>query len=162
MRRIIWIGICLTWVVGCSSRESVSWTPLDDLLKQLADPSADMRYAALREIKQQGPNTAKKAVPQIVAALKDQDSTVRYGAALAVPLCGHDAADAMPTLIELLKDRDALVRAAAANAIPALGANAQTAVSALQRLSQDSDVKARNAAVHALKQIANNTKLIHP
>ena len=158
MKYLPGIAACLLLVLGCSSRESVEWTPLDDLLARLNDPSADLRYSALREIKEQGPGTAQKAVPQIIAALKDRDATVRYGAALAVPLCGHEAAAAVPTLIDMLQDKDPLVRAAAAAAFPALGPKSREAVPALQNLIQDREKRVREAATHALKQIANNAK----
>lgn len=60
---------------------------------------------------------AARAVPLLVAALRDPDESVREAAANALGRIGANAKDALPSLFILLDDEDTLVRDAAQEAI---------------------------------------------
>src|SRR5262249_50023455 len=83
-------------------------------LKDLNDPHVRGRAAlALAEMRA----AAKKAVPNLVTALKDDNAQVRYKAAFALAAIGTAAKDTDVQLRPALKDGDAKVRLYAARAL---------------------------------------------
>jgi hypothetical protein len=83
-------------------------------------------------------------VPELVAALRDEETQKKVAAYLLPPLC-----------LALLDPRPE-VRVAAAFRLMALGENAQSAVGALQDALQDSDERVRQAARIARESIQSN------
>jgi tetratricopeptide (TPR) repeat protein len=63
----------------------------------------------------------KQAIPEIVAAFKQDELWVRYGAASALALMKENAASAIPALMEALDDESAIVRFAAGKALLQIG-----------------------------------------
>lgn len=104
-------------VVGCNTDKKVEHTvtSLTKTLKEDKDPN--MRYYAAQSLGQFGPE-AKTAVPDLIAALKDESKMVRMGTAYALGEIG--SADAVPSLQEAGKDPEKEVRAAAAHALKQL------------------------------------------
>lgn len=69
------------------------------------------------------------AVPDIVAALKDKDATVRAKAAVAYGRTDPDPKEAVPVLVKMLKeDKSEEVRIGAAQGLGAMGPGARDAV----------------------------------
>jgi tetratricopeptide (TPR) repeat protein len=63
----------------------------------------------------------KQAIPELVAAFKQDELWVRYGAASALALMKEDAASAIPALLEALDDESTIVRFAAGKALFQIG-----------------------------------------
>jgi HEAT repeat protein len=104
----------LSAAVGCrnSKRVEHSVPSLVKTLKEDKDPN--MRYWAAESLGKFGPE-AQSAVPDLVAALKDESKIVRTGAAYALGEIG--SADAVPALQGAGKDSEREVRVAAASAL---------------------------------------------
>jgi HEAT repeat protein len=110
------------------------------------------------------------ALDGLVKALADDEPRVRWHAARAVGLIGHEAAPAIPALVELLDDGDPVVVTQAAAAIghirgddprgdeiPAAAREAYAAaVDPLVHTLLHPDPRARRAAVRALRQLATS------
>ena len=98
---------------GCrdSRRVEHSVPSLVTTLKEDKDPN--MRYWAAESLGKFGPE-AQAAVPDLIAALKDESKMVRMGAAYALGEIG--STDAVPALQEAAKDSETEVRDAAATA----------------------------------------------
>jgi hypothetical protein len=77
--------------------------------------------------------TAKDALPELIALLKDEEALVRGNAAYGLGCIGPDAQAAVPALLGLLKDKNALVRYSAAEAIGKIG---MAAVPALNKATK--------------------------
>jgi HEAT repeat protein len=118
---IRWAGLVLVLLAtllpaagGCRNPRQVehSVPSLVKTLKEDKDPN--MRYWAAESLGKFGPEAAP-AVPDLVAALKDESAMVRMGAAYALGEIG--SADAVPPLQDATKDSDKQVRDAAASAL---------------------------------------------
>ena len=99
---------------------------------------------------------APDVMPRLLAALKDDDASVRLAAtdALRGPVGKRRAA--VPGLIALLTDPDSQVRCGAAWALRDLGKEGQGAVPALRGvLLQDADEEPRRAAFEAIRAITS-------
>lgn len=99
---------------GCRNPRQVEHSPtsLVKTLKEDKDPN--MRYYAAQSLGRFGAE-AQAAVPDLVAALKDDSPLVRGGAAYALGEIG--SADGVPALKEVAKDAEKDVREAAAFAL---------------------------------------------
>jgi HEAT repeat protein len=101
-------------VAGCRNAKRVEHS-VPSLVKTLReDKDPNMRYYAAQSLGQFGPE-AQSAVPDLIAALKDEDKMVRMGAAYA--LGEIRSPDAVPALQEATKDPEKEVRDAAAFAL---------------------------------------------
>jgi hypothetical protein len=103
---------------------------LNDLIKELADPTPEVRAAAAWSIAQIGPPAAG-AASAVARLLSDENSQGRECAALALGAMGKGAATAIPELSAALKDHAPTVRMAAASALGKMGKDAKPAVPAL-------------------------------
>ena len=92
----------------------------------------------------------RPAVGPLIAALKDQDRTMRAGAAAALGGFHRDTRAVKP-LIASLDDPEWHVRAVAAWALGEIGPEA--AIPALTELSKDKDSRVRKQAAEAIKKI---------
>jgi len=73
-----------------------------ELAEALQSPQHDVRFWAVMELKQKGPE-AKEAVPALVQALHD-DQAISWMAAQTLGLVGPDAAPAIPALVEVIRN----------------------------------------------------------
>jgi hypothetical protein len=102
---------------GCKDPRKVEHS-VPSLVKTLReDKDPNMRYWAAQALGGFG-KQAEPAVPDLAAALKDEDKTVRMGAAYALGEVGSK--DAEPALAEAGKDPEKEVREAAAFALKQL------------------------------------------
>ena len=107
------LAILLATSLGCRARKlDYSVPSLVKILKQDKDPN--MRYYAAESLGHFGPG-GRSAVPDLIAALKDENQTVRMGVAYALGEIG--SADAVPALQEATKDPENDVRVAAQTAL---------------------------------------------
>ena len=98
---------------GCRNPRQVDYS-VSSLVKTLKeDKDPNMRYWAAESLGKFGPE-AQAAVPDLIAALKDESKMVRMGAAYALGEIG--STDAVPALQEAAKDSETEVRDAAATA----------------------------------------------
>ncbi len=98
-----------------------------------------------------GITLSDKAIPALLEALKDEDSSVRWSAAYALENIGNEAA--VTALLEAWKDEDSSVRWSAAYALENIGNEA--AVTALLEAWKDEDYFVRWSAADALENIGN-------
>jgi len=97
-----------------------------------------------------------ETVSVLIAALRDDESSVRLRAIQAIMMLRERAIDAMPALIEMLDDPESYVREWAADALGSIGPTATAAVPALtDALLDDEDADVRQAAMEALHIIGN-------
>src|SRR5215204_4317297 len=100
---LVFLAALLSATAGCRDPRRVehSVPSLVTTLKEDKDPN--MRYWAAESLGKFGPE-AQSAVPDLIAALKDESKMVRMGAAYALGAIG--SADAVPALQEAAKDTE--------------------------------------------------------
>ncbi len=104
----------LSAAAGCRNAKRIEHS-VPSLVKTLSeDKDPNMRYWAAESLGKFGPE-AQAAVPDLVAALKDESKMVRMAAAYALGEIG--SADAAPALREAGKDSEKEVRDAATTAL---------------------------------------------
>jgi HEAT repeat protein len=113
--------------------------------------------AAARAISKFGAKGAP-ALPALLEAMKDKDSTVRWEAGRTVGKIGAAAKSAVPALVEQMKDEAPLVREHAAEALGDIGPEAMDGVPALINALKDPMVRVRRDAVRSLGQIGPAAK----
>lgn len=109
------------------------------------------------------------ALDALVAALADEDARIRWHAARAIGLIGHEAKSAIPALVKRLADDDAITVTQAAAALGHLrsddqrpeipAADAELYAAAIEPLvgtMVHPDPRARRAAVRALKALSTS------
>jgi hypothetical protein len=93
------------------------------------------------------------ALPALVAAFEDSDSSVRAWAAQAVGNIGAGASAAVPALVRLLRNGDEGSRNSACLALGQIGPGAKAAVPALRKALNDRSDDVRRFAARAIQQI---------
>jgi len=129
----------LCWLAACSldAPAASQDDPLifDKRLSQwqqlLRDEDKIVRYRAARDLGNIG-GRANRALPALLAALRDENKSVRKYAAWAVHRIGPQPSH-VPALIATLADQDSLVRRAAARTLGELGPKAKAALPALKK-----------------------------
>ncbi len=96
---------------------------------------------------------ARPAVPQLIAALKDEDRSTRKYAARSLGFIDHESEHILGLLIPMLDDPDYHVRSGVASGIAEFGPRAQSVVPKLTKMAQETNEVARTSATYALKQI---------
>jgi HEAT repeat protein len=127
----------------------------------------------------------RRALPALMAAMKDKRPNLRWGAALAVeemcsqivgvqredggvdilagfPKAVAEAATVVTSLAELLADADAFVRIRAAVTLAQMGPGAEPAIPALLKAMGDLDKQARLDIFTALARIGRKSDLVAP
>jgi len=155
---------------------------LENELDQHTARNADgekLRIAAIQAIGAFGAD-AVSAVPDLLAALKDDDPEVRWFAARAIGAVGPRAREAVPALIVLLQSSTRLTRtrdssladvmphppatlqAIAAKALGKIGSEARAAVPSLVKAMDDREIMVRIAAAEALGEIGPKDPAVLP
>ena len=111
---------------------------IETLLEILADRPHRLRFLAVCAAGELGPD-AKAVIPQLIAALDDEDWIIRSNAAHALGQMGASAATAVPSLIKSLADEKKNVCCHAAVALGAIGSAAEAAIPALIVRVSDTD-----------------------
>jgi HEAT repeat protein len=119
------------------------------------DPDPLVRLAAARAVALIDPRN-DKALPRLVAALKDDTGKVRRRAAECLGDLGLAAASAVGDLVKAVKDTDPSVCWAAIDALGQIGPGAEEAVPVLVEALKDATV--RGAAVEALGQVGRKAR----
>lgn len=132
----------------------------DALLRQIHNKNSSVRGDAVRQLSRMKP-VPKDAVPEILDALEDSESSVRRSVCSALGTMGAPyAAQSVPKLIVVLqKDEDMEIRAAAASALGEIGPSAKAAIPALiEALKKDKESKVREAACEGLQGMGKTAK----
>jgi HEAT repeat protein len=104
MRWLLLMSLVL--LAGCASPSTEEW------LGQLKDPDVVKRRQAVRELAPRAAE-ARRVVPALAEALRDESGYVRRDAAVALGKFHTEAREAIPALVAALKDKEQVVRAAA-------------------------------------------------
>jgi HEAT repeat protein len=151
MRKAVWLAV----VFSCLT--STTWAgDVDALVKQLKDPSADVRRAAAKSLGEMGAD-AMPAVPALIKALKDdKDMFVRRFSAQSLGELGPDAKSAIKELTNAMKDPKKEVAEAATSALSKMG---DEGVPALVDTIKDKkkDLKVRQMAIQSLGTMSKDT-----
>ena len=103
--------VCLLACAGCGTSKST-----DELIGDLKSGQEKDRIVAIRTLPQRK-GDATQVVPALAESLRDQESDVRWSAAIGLGYFGEQARDAIPALQAARRDRDARVREAAGVAL---------------------------------------------
>ena len=113
--------------VAALGRFGVPAVPL--LIEAMRDPDTEVWRRAMEVLKDmEAPNRLLQ--PPLLKAIKNDDASIRQGAAYAMARFG---ADAVPPLLEAMKDPDPSVQWAAVDTLDTIGPPAKKAVPALAR-----------------------------
>ncbi|MBT4864189.1 MAG: hypothetical protein HON53_03585 [Planctomycetaceae bacterium] len=141
---------------------------IDELMKRLVSPDAQIRRTAATELGWNG-SKAKRSLPALYQALNDESPVVRIAVTAAIWEIGHQPGTVVPVLVELLQTEDPAVRTLAAHALGTIGTEAKRGLPDLHRVLatssglfqinvaeaivqiDDSDAPAFDALVAALK-----------
>ncbi len=118
-------------------------------IARLGDPDPAIRWDAITDLAK----TGERAVPELAGALRNDNATVRWSAAIALRRMGSTARGAAPELGIALADSSARVREEAAAALGAIGARDVRTVAALIPCLSDRDVFVVGKAAGALGTI---------
>jgi HEAT repeat protein len=99
------------------------------------------------------PLDLKPFLPQLVAALRDDDQRVKELSAQAIEHVGPAAVTAVPDLLRLLEDSSEGLRNSACIGLAGIGPAARSALPALQRALSDSSSNVRRFAQRAIDKI---------
>ncbi|AKG24570.1 PBS lyase [Calothrix sp. 336/3] len=141
-----------------------SWAQMGDdgkitpIIEKLVDRDARIRLEAHDALVSVG----SAGVPALIAALKSEDSNLRWRAAWVLGDIPTEASAAVGALIEALQDTDAQVRMYAALALGDIGKPAKSAVPALMAALQDREEFVRIYAAAALKRLGGEAKVAVP
>jgi HEAT repeat protein len=126
---------------------------LDPVLKLLESADWRKRLQGVMKLSRGGP-VARQALPQLLAATRDQNPQVAGAAMVAVIKVAPDDPRAMPAVRRALKHEQPAIRAKGAKALGMIGkAAAEAATDLAARLRDDSDLEVRRAAAVALGSV---------
>jgi HEAT repeat protein len=142
---------------GEDIREDGIFPIVDDVGEQrrlitALEAKEDTREAARIALAPIGEQT-KTAIPTLARALKDDEASVRAGAAAALYWIAQPGSDAIPALSDALRDSDSRVRRLSGLALGRMGPGAGSAVPALLAALKDKDARVRVAVGQSLKRI---------
>jgi HEAT repeat protein len=133
-----------------------------------ADKDERVREAAARALGQAArvqPIDARRAVPELVAALKDKPS-IQKEAAASLDLLGPDADKALPDMAELFKDKtaDPYARSSAAAFLGRIGSPDDAVILMTEVLTKepDANVRVRRAALEVLGRCGRTAQSAAP
>ena len=150
LRSIQWVPLYEDWDAGIQRILSViKPTPpnIQNLISALCSGSGRVRWSALYELKEIGPN----AIFALIRTLKDENKDVRWGAAWALGEIGPEAEAAVPVLKKLLKDKNRGVRLSAIDALKKISSS--YVLSAFVECLKDEDEEVRYRVEEALGEI---------
>ena len=104
----------------------------------------------------------RAAVSELVGALRDKSSTLRWAAGVVLSRLGPAAEGSVPALIEALKDEWPDIRAQAAHALGQIGGAPQDAIPAIIGLMQDEVVFVREECALALGKFHASAEMAIP
>jgi len=117
-------------VNGCTGNSEVS-----GCVDKLNSNDFDARLEALQELSKMG-FKAHNAVPEVLKALGDNESLIRYNAIRTLEKIASPS-EAIPALIKLLDDPEGLVRSRAVVALEVYGSDAAAALPKLLELAEN-------------------------
>jgi len=136
---------------------------LPPLIRALKDPDVQMRRNAALEFLNLAGGFAvelrpkldiSEALPDLIQALNDSDSSVRAWTAQAIGEIGPNAKGAIPALVTLLNDPDEGPRNSSCLALGKIGPAAREALPALRQALSDPSMDVRRFAQQAIDKIA--------
>ena len=137
---------------ACYALGAIGAPVVDFLIPALGAKSWWVRDAAAEVLGDIGLD-ARKAIPALMSAVRDESEAVRSHAAEALGTTGQQSDTAVPALIAASQDAGESVRRNAVFALARVGPHAKSAVNALKNVLFDENRYVRGDAVHALLRI---------
>jgi HEAT repeat protein len=154
VRVALFLGLALAG--GCSkaqpSAETTRGITWRDWTQDLSSPDETTRWKAAIGLAEMG-QTAKPALPALIAAINDPSRIVRERAVWALVHVDPTGNQVLIHLYTALKDADPGVRTTAVRAIGKLGASGEPAIPELERLLLDPAPSVRMASVQTLADL---------
>jgi HEAT repeat protein len=147
-------------VMGLVQREPFyGLLPRSYYLKHLRTGDSNERVAALRAMGYFGKED-RSTIPReaLIAALRDEDASVRSVAAWAIGLRPWDAEKTIPALGDSLRDDDETVRLAAVRSLTYIAPHDDAALVALAAAVSSGDEGVRQIASHSLQCLGSQAK----
>jgi HEAT repeat protein len=151
------VSLRVAAVEGIGRAEQLSEAELKALGPLLKDKSVELRRAAAGALARHGEQVGT-LWPVVQAALRDEDSNVRYQLLRVAGALAGEQKEAVPALVDAaVKDEHVENRLAAIGELGQLGATASSAAEALTKLAAgDARAAIREAASAALKRIGGS------
>ena len=129
-----------------------------DVLKALNayERSPGVYGEAITALQRIGP----KAVPALIATLKDKKRDIRAAAVRALASMDPPPDEALPNLIKVLEDEDSMVKTAAAGALERFGPKAMEAMPQLLKIAEGKDTAARATAIRTIGAIGGDARTL--
>jgi HEAT repeat protein len=153
--RVVQLALEVDWQLGARLAGAVKL----EFQEETVGLVAGLEIPQLLKIQLLGITQSEKAIPELVQALEDEDSFVRWNAAEALGHIGSETV--VPQLIQLLEDEDSFVRMRATDILGHIGSEVITPQ--IVKLRKDKNNFVRNSAADALKRLdqkAVNSQLI--
>ena len=171
MRSVKWllVGLAISLPLGVGEGLAQEWCADEVKVRERLEGTIEDFFNALEDFDrciksathEQGDIPLEKnhpAIPGLIAALNDPNSSVRERAVLALEHIDAETQDTVSALIATLKDPNASVRARAADALGNSGAETQETVPALIATLKDESSIVRRRAAFALGSIGVEAK----
>jgi HEAT repeat protein len=157
MKKLVVVGV-LALLIGCGREAVFQGKKTSAWIAQLKDKDTAVRQDAIRALGQMGP----AVVPALVAALNDENSDVRIGAADSLGRLGAEAKSAAPALKWAIKDPDKEVRRHATFALGILDPEDLSVIPLMIEALRDNDLEVRRQAAVTLGRIGPPAKAALP
>jgi HEAT repeat protein len=148
-----------TRLAAVSALEKIGDPALPALARAIRSKHDDVRKAALDALAKSKGTATEDAVPDLVEALKADDTQVRLGAVIILGKIGPAARAAVPNLGEALEDANDEVGIKAAEALGKIG---KAGVPALAKGLKSENEKVRKLAAHGLGQAGEAARVAAP
>ena len=146
--------------IGLDGRAAAVVPPL---IKALRNDDALMREIAIESLGSLGPDSAGKAVPELIRRFgSDPSQRLRLHAAWALPRLDPEGTAAIPALVAGLNDRNWQMRLSAVSTVGQFGPRARSAVPGLIASLSDSEAYVRSAAAAVLAKIGPASRTVPP
>jgi len=124
------------------------------LIKFFSDEDSEVRNVTMNALVAIGP----KAVLPLMKAVTNQNSRVRFQAALTLGYVGSGSQNVVPALIRCLKDKDSSVRGCAAISLGEIGNDATNVLPVLIESLEDTDPSVRAFSAQAISKFGEEAK----
>jgi HEAT repeat protein/GTPase SAR1 family protein len=137
-------------------KETAFETEALEFLKASRDDIKKFRFIELQALL----GEKEYALANLLTLLRDEDSNVRFNAAMALGELGQGSEVVIQALLTLLRDENSYVRSNAASTLGKLGQGSEAVIQALPTLLRDEDSNVRFNAAMALGELGQGSEVV--